>query len=308
VLESNNLRGHLPACLGELGHLKVLRLCSNQLAGGIPQEIGGCKALRELVLNQNELTGKCMQHAGGPSTRAHHGARARSRRAQGTAHGTALTAAQTPAQTALAALGASPATPARVVTLLVCNRDLVWCCGCGCRRDPGGDRQVPTADPSVVLEQPADRYRHCLLPLLIAVVLIVRLPSPPLHLLPLPAPAWHPRAAAGGVFRRDARPEAAHGRREQLRRWAAPCMCARVLARSCRRPHPPQCCMFASSVGAVRVLCDGSGLTLPGCRRAGGDGAFAAPRAGRGRAGHAGAGAPGRLRAAVSLSLSGESS
>ena len=131
MLESNNLRGHLPACLGELGHLKVLRLCSNQLAGGIPQEIGGCKALRELVLNQNELTGKCIQ-ACRPSTRAHHGARARSRRARhgaghGTAHGAALTAAQTPAQTALAALGASPATPAQVVTLLVCNRDLVWC-------------------------------------------------------------------------------------------------------------------------------------------------------------------------------------
>eukprot|EP00752_Nemacystus_decipiens_P005484 g4965.t1 len=56
-LEANNLRGNIPAQLGQLGTLKVLYLFSNNLEGSIPSELGNLRALKDLYLGNNQLSG-----------------------------------------------------------------------------------------------------------------------------------------------------------------------------------------------------------------------------------------------------------
>ena len=54
---SNNLRGILPPELGNIAHLRQLRLSSNSLSGEIPPELGNLARLQELWLFNNFLTG-----------------------------------------------------------------------------------------------------------------------------------------------------------------------------------------------------------------------------------------------------------
>ena len=56
-LRDRNLTGRLPAELGELSHLQVLRLDGNRLTGAIPPELGNLTRLTMLSLDGNRLTG-----------------------------------------------------------------------------------------------------------------------------------------------------------------------------------------------------------------------------------------------------------
>ena len=56
-LDDNGLAGRIPAALGELAGLRVLKLFDNALRGPIPPELGGLANLRELRLDGNSLTG-----------------------------------------------------------------------------------------------------------------------------------------------------------------------------------------------------------------------------------------------------------
>lgn len=56
-LQNNNLRGTIPAELGQLRSLKELSLDSNELSGSIPAELGQLQNLISLSLNDNELSG-----------------------------------------------------------------------------------------------------------------------------------------------------------------------------------------------------------------------------------------------------------
>ena len=53
----NNLSGPIPAALGRLGHLNYLDLQQNQLSGLIPVELGSLDSLTNLFLNSNLLAG-----------------------------------------------------------------------------------------------------------------------------------------------------------------------------------------------------------------------------------------------------------
>lgn len=56
-LKNNNLVGTIPAAIGALTNLKVLKLRSNKLTGTIPPEIGNLINLEILSLRSNELDG-----------------------------------------------------------------------------------------------------------------------------------------------------------------------------------------------------------------------------------------------------------
>ena len=58
VLPSSGLTGRIPAQLGELEQLAVLRLNSNRLTGPIPPELGKLGVLKVLHLDHNALTGR----------------------------------------------------------------------------------------------------------------------------------------------------------------------------------------------------------------------------------------------------------
>lgn len=56
-LRSNQLRGEIPASLGELASLEWLTLSDNQLTGRIPPELAALTKLESLYLHTNQLTG-----------------------------------------------------------------------------------------------------------------------------------------------------------------------------------------------------------------------------------------------------------
>ena len=56
-LHNNQLRGSIPAALGNLKNLRKLTLSSNQLTGSIPAALGNLTNLRELHLYSSQLTG-----------------------------------------------------------------------------------------------------------------------------------------------------------------------------------------------------------------------------------------------------------
>ncbi|CAM9092024.1 unnamed protein product [Laminaria digitata] len=56
TLNSNNLQGHIPPQLGDLGALKYLYLSNNKLDGSIPPELGNLAALKWLHLGGNQLS------------------------------------------------------------------------------------------------------------------------------------------------------------------------------------------------------------------------------------------------------------
>ena len=57
-LSNNNLRGTIPAELGNLTNLQYLFLDNNQLSGEIPAELGSLTSLQSLWLNGNQLSGE----------------------------------------------------------------------------------------------------------------------------------------------------------------------------------------------------------------------------------------------------------
>lgn len=56
-LTNNNLRGSLPAALGDLAALTFLDLSDNQLTGDIPVTLGNLTSLERLYLHRNQLSG-----------------------------------------------------------------------------------------------------------------------------------------------------------------------------------------------------------------------------------------------------------
>jgi Leucine-rich repeat (LRR) protein len=56
-LFNNNLVGTIPSELGDLLHLKILKLTTNKLSGTIPDSFSNFTSLEELYLNSNSLTG-----------------------------------------------------------------------------------------------------------------------------------------------------------------------------------------------------------------------------------------------------------
>ncbi len=58
LLVSNGLTGEVPAELGNLSNLQILRLEGNQLTGEIPVELGSLSNLEWLYLHRNQLTGE----------------------------------------------------------------------------------------------------------------------------------------------------------------------------------------------------------------------------------------------------------
>ena len=56
-LQENNLRGSLPAQLGDLANLKELWLHDNRLTGSLPEQLGNLSNLIFLYLDGNQLTG-----------------------------------------------------------------------------------------------------------------------------------------------------------------------------------------------------------------------------------------------------------
>ena len=63
-LEYGGLTGEIPAELGSLANLGVLRLFNNQLTGEIPAELGSLANLRWLELFNNQLTGEIPKELG----------------------------------------------------------------------------------------------------------------------------------------------------------------------------------------------------------------------------------------------------
>ena len=57
-LGGNQLRGRIPAQLGNLRHLSSLYLFHNQLSGRIPAELGNLTNLSSLMLGENQLSGR----------------------------------------------------------------------------------------------------------------------------------------------------------------------------------------------------------------------------------------------------------
>ncbi len=57
-LDSNGLRGKIPATFGNLTHLEGIDLEGNQLSGSIPSALGNLQALEDLDLSSNQLTGR----------------------------------------------------------------------------------------------------------------------------------------------------------------------------------------------------------------------------------------------------------
>ncbi len=66
-LHINNLRGRLPASLGNLTYLRKLVLSFNQLSGNIPAQLGRIPHLGQLFLNNNQLSGWIPVELGNPS-------------------------------------------------------------------------------------------------------------------------------------------------------------------------------------------------------------------------------------------------
>ena len=63
-LDSNSLRGSIPAELGNLANLKDLRLHDTRLSGAIPSELGNLANLRYLVLSYTRLSGAIPKELG----------------------------------------------------------------------------------------------------------------------------------------------------------------------------------------------------------------------------------------------------
>ncbi|PWA79140.1 protein kinase-like domain-containing protein [Artemisia annua] len=57
ILNNNQLNGTIPASIGTVGTLEVIRLDSNSLRGGVPQNITNAKNVNELYLSNNNLNG-----------------------------------------------------------------------------------------------------------------------------------------------------------------------------------------------------------------------------------------------------------
>ncbi len=57
ILENNGLKGNLPASLGNLKEVQIIRLGSNNLYGNIPSSFGNLANLNDLELQHNNLTG-----------------------------------------------------------------------------------------------------------------------------------------------------------------------------------------------------------------------------------------------------------
>ncbi|MCY3555860.1 MAG: Ig-like domain-containing protein [Gemmatimonadetes bacterium] len=63
-LRSNNLKGQIPAELGQLSQLEELNLSDNELEGPIPPELGNLSKIEHLALHENQLTGNIPQEIG----------------------------------------------------------------------------------------------------------------------------------------------------------------------------------------------------------------------------------------------------
>ena len=63
-LSSRGLNGVIPAQLGNLTELQVLKLSVNELSGSIPEELGNLSKLATLTLSVNELTGNIPEELG----------------------------------------------------------------------------------------------------------------------------------------------------------------------------------------------------------------------------------------------------
>lgn len=64
ALPSNNLKGFIPASIGNLAELSQLYLFDNQLSGNIPPELGNLINLNSILLGNNQLTGNILPELG----------------------------------------------------------------------------------------------------------------------------------------------------------------------------------------------------------------------------------------------------